>query len=519
MQFDVAIVGAGIAGMATAARLQSAGLSTIVCEAHSRTGGCAGYFCRRGFSFDVGATTLVDFEPGGVGGELLESIGMTPLLSEPLPGYVAWLPDRKIVLHRDRAKWAAERLNAFGNTRELCQFWRLLDDLSDVFWRASRCGIKMPIVDLADAWRAVRCIGVRHLPLVRYWNWTLGDALRHFRLRDHAALVGLLSMLIEDTVHSSVDEAPLINTALGATIRGAGLTRAEGGMRGFWRAFTNHYRTIGGKLQLGCHVQQISGAYPEFTLTTNTGIIAARQVVSAVPVVLTAKLAPVEVQAALEPFVARDRHSQGGAIVVFLGVRESDIEGQAFTHHQLLQDYSAALGNGNNMFVSVSSPGDTLSAPAGHRAVMISTHCELAEWNKLPPIEYGERKRQIGETLVAYARRVFPRLAERPIVFEVATPRSYEKFTSRPLGAVGGVRQCLENSNQRAVPHDIGCRGFWQAGDTTWPGLGTVACVLGSRIVAEGVLKLAMRHKIHARTGSEKRERARARATERRSVA
>jgi phytoene dehydrogenase-like protein len=72
----VAIIGAGIAGMATAARLQARGLSTIVFEAHGQPGGCAGFFRRRGFSFDVGATTLVDFEPNGVGGELLDSIGM-----------------------------------------------------------------------------------------------------------------------------------------------------------------------------------------------------------------------------------------------------------------------------------------------------------------------------------------------------------------------------------------------------------------------------------------------------------
>src|SRR5262245_15822688 len=77
---DAAIVGAGMAGMAAAARLQARGLSTLVLEAHSHIGGCAGYYRRRGFSFDVGATTLVDFEPGGVGGQLLEEIGMSPLV-------------------------------------------------------------------------------------------------------------------------------------------------------------------------------------------------------------------------------------------------------------------------------------------------------------------------------------------------------------------------------------------------------------------------------------------------------
>src|SRR5947209_694361 len=117
-QYDVAVVGAGIAGMATAARLQARGLTTVVLEAHGLPGGCAGFYRRRGFSFDVGATTLVDFEPGGVGGQLLDEIGLGFDLGERLPGYVAWLPDRVVVLHRDTVHWHEERLRAFGSTAE-----------------------------------------------------------------------------------------------------------------------------------------------------------------------------------------------------------------------------------------------------------------------------------------------------------------------------------------------------------------------------------------------------------------
>jgi hypothetical protein len=53
------------------------------------------------------------------------------------------------------------------------------------------------------------------------------------------------------------------------------------------------------------------------------------------------------------------------------------------------------------------------------------------------------------------------------------------------------VRQTLRNANQHALPHESGAPGFWLVGDSTWPGLGTVACVLGSRIVAEGVRRQA----------------------------
>src|SRR6266487_7136898 len=131
--YDLAVIGGGIAGMATAARLQARGLSTAVFEAHGQVGGCAGFFRRKGFAFDVGATTLVDFEPGGVGAELLEGIGLPALDGEPLPGYLAWLPDRVVTLHRDQAAWHRERLRVLGDTPAHRAYWALLDRLAEAF--------------------------------------------------------------------------------------------------------------------------------------------------------------------------------------------------------------------------------------------------------------------------------------------------------------------------------------------------------------------------------------------------
>lgn len=495
--FDVAIIGAGMAGMAAAARLQKEGLSTIVFEAHGQPGGCAGFFRRQGFAFDVGATTLVDFEPGGVGGELLEQIGLADLEGEVLPGYLAWLPDRKVTLHRQAGAWSTERLRALGHSPAHLQFWTWLDHLAAVSWQASRAGLKLPIQGLGDLAAALRCLGFSNLPLVRYLGWTMGDALRAFGLREDFALASLLAMLLEDTVHASLEKAPLINAALGATIRGAGLTRPRGGMYGFWRRFVAHYRWLGGILRVGCPVQRVEWlGLPRgagFRLCTRRGEFQAHQVISAVPIALTSQFAPREVGKILQGYLRRDAGAQGGAVVVFLGVPESEVAGQSFTHHQLLQEYLRPLGNGNNMFISVSAPADTESAPVGFRAVMISTHCDLEDWEDLGPEEYQERKAATAERLIDLARRVYPELGRMAVVREIGTPRTYERFTGRPRGAVGGIRQTLANTNQHAVPHDIGVPGFWLAGDTTWPGLGTVACVLGSRVVANGVLALASR--------------------------
>ncbi|WP_242910244.1 phytoene desaturase family protein [Actinomadura terrae] len=489
---EVAVLGGGLAGMATAARLQAAGVSTLVVEAHGHVGGCAGYYRRRGFSFDVGATTMVDFEPGGVGAELLDRIGMDPVPGEALPGYVGWLPDRTVTLHRDAGAWHRERLRALGDTPCHRAFWSHLDHLAEVFWDASRAGIRLPMRRPADAVRNLRVLGPRGLPLARHMNTTLGDALARHGLRGDAPLVGLLSMLVEDTVHSTVDRAPLINAALGVTIRGAGLTRAHGGMRGFWRRFVAHYRAMGGRIHTACRAERVIGRDGAFEVHTGRGVVHARQVVSALPADTTARIVP-GLASRLKPYLDRDAAELGGAIAVFLGVPEDEVAGQEFTHHQLMHDYGRPLGDGNNMFVSVSAPGDTDSAPPGHRAVMISTHTGLSGWTGLSADAYEARKREIGERLVGLARRVHPSLGERALVWDVGTPRSYERFAFRPRGAVGGPHQSPGNANQNAIPHSLGVPGLWLAGDSTWPGLGTVACALGSRIVADDVLRAARR--------------------------
>lgn len=486
---EVIVIGGGISGMATAARLRARGIATLVLEAHGQVGGCAGFFRKRGFSFDVGATTLVDFERGGVGGQFLEEIGLSRIEGEVLSAYQVWLPDRKVTLYRDPFQWQKERLAALGNTSAHRRFWRLIDVLAETFWTASRKGIKLPIHSLNDLLRAVRLIPAKEWRLARYLRWTVSDALRARGLTHDRALRGFLAMLLQDTIHASPERAPLINGALGMTIRGAGLTRAQGGARGFWRMLVARYQALGGHLRVGTRVEHMTRSGQDFIAHTRRGNFRARQIISTLPIWNSAQLGLPEVAQALEPYLRRDTSALGGAVVVFLGVPEAEVSDQTYTHHQVLFDYDQPLKDGNNMFISVSAPGNIESAPSGRRAVMISTHCDLEDWEAISAGEYEAHKKAIGQRLIGYARKVYPRLGERAEVFEVGTPHTYAKYTHRYRGAVGGIRLNLHNSNQRAVPQDIGVPGFWQIGDTTWPGLGTVACVLGSRHVADAVCR------------------------------
>jgi C-3',4' desaturase CrtD len=484
-RFDVAVIGGGIAGMTTAALVQSEGLATVVLEQHEQVGGCAGYYQRDGFAFDVGATTLVDFRPGGIGGDVLDRIGVEPPEIEVQDAYDLWLPDRRVTLYHDQQQWDRELRETFGDDENHRQFYRFLNGLSDTFWEITRNDVKLPMQDIGDVLRNVRAVGMENLPLVRYLRWTMKDALTKFGVYDDVPLRTMIAMLVEDTVHSTLDEAPLPNAILGITIRKAGLGRAKGGMYGFWRTFEEQYADMGGTVETGQTVTEVRGSSGNFRISTDGGRYRARQVVSAVPINLTKKIAPAIVGERLDGHIAMLREHEGGAVVVFLGVPAEEVADRDITHHQILLEYDEPLGNGNNMFVSVSAPEDEISAPEGYRAVILSTHCNIEPWQGLDEATHERKKEAIGERLLSVARTVYPGLATDPVVCEIGTPVTYETFTNRPRGAIGGYRQTVENTNQNAVPQDIGIDGFYLAGDTTWPGLGTVACLKGSSIAAE----------------------------------
>lgn len=496
--YDAVIVGGGLSGMAVALLLQSRGRSTVIVESHSRLGGCAGFYPRDGFSFDIGATTLVDFQPGGLGGNFLDEVGVDGPELEFLPGYKAWLPDRTVDVARDPAKWAQERLLKLGDTARHRALWNLLDEIATSYWAATRRGIKMPMrnwSDLHGNWKALDGSAIR---LSRYLSWSVGDALKKFSLENETALVGQLSMMVEDTVHAELHSAPLINAALGISIRGAGLARPAGGMRGFWRRLSKRYVELGGKIRLRTHVNCIDGNLGRYVVKGENWSAQAAQVVCALPLQSAVTIAPKCFGRDAHRFVDRDTEVLGGGLVLCLGVPASEVADahEGHRHHQILQSYDEPLGNGNNMFISVSAADDELSAPSGYRAVMISTHCELNKWTGLTETEYHASKAQAAGRLLTFARRVYPQLGNLAKILELGTPRTYEHFTHRPGGAIGGARLSMKNSNQHAVPYDIGRKGFWLAGDTTWPGLGTVACVLGAKHIADAADSLLNRHRV-----------------------
>jgi phytoene dehydrogenase-like protein len=155
-----------------------------------------------------------------------------------------------------------------------------------------------------------------------------------------------------------------------------------------------------------------------------------------------------------------------------------DVPEDIVSHHQVLLDETQPLGEANSAFVSISPPGDAGRARNGGRAITLSTHTDVAGWERaFADGSLAERKRSYSVKLQA-ALAIALGKEVRPVFFELGVPATFERYTLRARGLVGGVPQTPRNANLRARSHRSGVRGLVLCGDTVFPGQSTVGVTL-----------------------------------------
>jgi phytoene dehydrogenase-like protein len=128
----------------------------------------------------------------------------------------------------------------------------------------------------------------------------------------------------------------------------------------------------------------------------------------------------------------------------------------------------------------------------GHRALTISTHTQLNPWGDLfrsDRAAYEDRKAAYLDRLLASAERALPGLRTSLKLALPGTPASFQRFTHRSQGWVGGFPQTRLD---RAWAPSLG-HGLWLVGDSIFPGQSVLATALGGRRVAAAVAASATR--------------------------
>lgn len=462
------VVGAGVGGLACAARLAAAGHAVTMLERAAEPGGKCGRVLLRAadleFAFDSGPSLLT---LPGVLERLLRDVGAEPLELlpvEPVTRY-KFADGTTLELSADRERSEAA-LEAWSPGAALD--WRRFLSACDRMWPAAERFLSGPQpfpprrdarADPRDAFR------------VRPWSTLRG--LARATTKDPR-----LRMVIERfATYAGADprRCPAALAVAGYVEHAFGAWHVRGGLFRIVEALAARLRDLGAELCLASPALEVVRAGGRVT-----GVRTPETIVPADVVVWNGD-AP-----ALDEALGRDARPTDGrsssGLAVMLACRGRD---PARAHHEIrfprsyedeLDDLFLHRRAARDPTVYVAAPWvtDPAGAPSGHEALFVLVNAPshvAADWP-------------------AQAERLVARLAlgDRVLAQALRSPADLERETGALGGAIYGAAPVGRLGSLRRPGHRVrGVRGLFRAGGTAHPGGGLPLVMLGAELVAREV--------------------------------
>jgi len=420
-QYDVAIIGAGLSGLAAGIRLAHFGRKVCIFERHNAVGGLNGFYSHGGRKFDVGLHAVTNFVPPGTKG--------TPL------GKIL----RQLRIEREEFALCPQNGSrvAFGpaGAAQL----RFTNDFAVLEGEVVR---QFP--GEIDGFRRI----ARHVRESPLGGGPAGSA-RTF-LRGH-----LRDPLLEDMLlcplmfYGSAREDDMDLGQFAIMFRALyleGFARPLGGVRVMMRVLLEKYREAGGERRMKCGVRRIIAhdGRAEALVLDSGEEVRATQVLSSAGAAETAALmgepaAPARTLGYVETIAVLDRQPAalgwGQDTIVFFN------DSERFTYRN--PDNQVDLRSGIICFPNnfQYGPGREL----GEGFFRVTCLADYGSWAGLPPARYQADKRDWFPRIQASAERFLPPLPEpgalerATIATDMFTPTTVERYTGHYRGAIYGA--------------------------------------------------------------------------------
>jgi C-3',4' desaturase CrtD len=485
----VIVIGAGIGGLTAGALLAKRGYEVKIFDQAIVPGGCASTFKRQGFTFDVGATQVAGLEPGGIHHRIFTELEIELPAATPCdPACAVFLPRETTPINvwRDPVRWQVERQQQFPGSEP---FWQFLQQLFNASWEFQSRDPILPPRNLWDVGQLVGALRLGTLITVPFTLATVGDALKWFGLSHDRRLQTFLDLQLKLYSQVTAAETALLYaaTALGVSQTPQGLYHLQGSMQVLSDRLVASLERDGGKLlmrhtvtAIACDDTSATGVTILDRKTGATWTETADEVVANVTAQdLVRLLGDAAPKSNFVPPLSlsglRSRVERlppaSGAFVVYLGVKDAAIPAGCPPHLQFLYDYDGIIGENNSLFVSVSHPGDG-RAPSGCATIIASSFVDASKWYG-EGVDYAAMKAEYTRVAIAKLGEYFDLAPEHIIITEAGTPRTFEHYTARDRGIVGGIGQRVATFGPFGFATRTPVANLWLVGDSTHPGEGT----------------------------------------------
>ena len=482
---DAVIIGAGFGGLAAGLSLAEAGASVCLLETLNYPGGCASTFRRGGDRFEAGATLFSGFGEGQLFRKIIDRHALDVTVDFLDPVVTLRAPDLVFPVPARRDEMIDRFATLPGAPSEaIRRFFAAQRRAADLLWDVLDDPALLPPFSISalarHAARAPRYLGL--LPLV---GETLSKVLASHGLARFAPLVTFLDALCQITLQcsSSEVEAPFALATMDYYFRGTGHVR--GGIGALAWALANAISKLGGDVRFTTPARRIERENGHFRVHTRRGVVRARRVISNLLPQATARLLG-ESTPALARLGERVESGWGACMLYLVATPPEGEDGPR--HEEIVQDPTRPFVEGNHLFCSISGPHDEDRAPPGQRTITVSTHVPMAAFRRLPEAEQAAEVERIQATMREGIARFLPGWWAGVTRAMTASPRTFERFTGRPFGLVGGVPRRAGLHNYERLGPTEPLPGLFLVGDSVFPGQSTLAVALSGVKAAERVI-------------------------------
>lgn len=478
-EYDVAIIGSGLGGLSAAALLARAGISAVVVERNTQTGGYARAFQRDGYTFDPAIHFTMDAGPGGFTPAMLAHLGVADqveFVATP-DTYQARFPGMTIDALPGRQQFLATHQELFPDQAN--GLARLFDMRRDMFAQLAALPQKVGPGGLDEAMAAA--------PLVfRHRMSTLDEVLGEYLDDPHCAAAIA-------SIWPFVGSAPsrmsflLFNQML-ETLH-AGKYHAVGGFQTLADALTAAVRDNGGEVLLDSEVRRIAVTDGRATgvETADGRLLGARAVISnadayqtfgelvgwdALPTTLRRKL---------------DRYRLAPSAFALYGVLRADPAELGLAHETFVFDSwdhdqtwdQLQAGRPGGIWLTVPTTVDpSLAPPNTHLGVVTSLVAARSQQ------DWRETRQAQADTLLATVDAAVPGWRDAFETIEIATPDTLHRYSANRGGAAYGWENIPSQTASKRLAHRTPLDGLFLSGHWAEEGTSSLRVLTSGRATA-----------------------------------
>ncbi|HIH69784.1 phytoene desaturase family protein [Methermicoccus shengliensis] len=474
-EYDVIIVGSGIAGLSCGALLSKRGYKVLVLEQHYQVGGYCSSFKRMGFVFNTGVSDVSGLWEKGPVAYLLRELG---LKREDLfvRNTIRYIFKGGGVEAQNLEEFMRKLSDMFPEEKE--NIYAFFDEAKKAYEECYKdlvYGIPLPAELIVKVFGDKKLLDYpkEHPHFYDWMNKTFRQKLDEYFKNEE--LKTLLCALLGYT-GTEADKTPASNALTAVVsyyIHGGYFPR--GGAQRFANSLKEVIESHGGKVLLRHKVDKILIGNGKVE-----GVKVGNKVFRAPIVVANANAKTTFLELVGENHLdarfveyLKTLKMSPSCFAVFLGV-DAD-----------LTEYPTIVVDlDDGYYVVINSNADPSLAPKGKASVTILMGANYYDFPERETKEYLEKKREFAEMLIKKVEKLIPNLSQHIIVQDAATPKTFERYTSMPEGAIYAFDQSIDT---RRPYFKTPVRGLYLASASTFPGGGIEAVVISGMICADDI--------------------------------